>query len=61
MKTKNEKNNYYDVLSELDRYREKDFAFSSGHILGSMCTQPHSIAQEGHIKFLLKQLGAPEL
>jgi len=61
MKTKNEKNNYYDVISELDRYREKDFAFSSGHILGSMCTQPHAIAKEGHIKFLESNLGDPEL
>jgi len=61
MKTKNEKKKYYKILEELDRYRKKDFTFSSGHILGSMCTQPHAIAKMGYIKFLESNLGDPEL
>ena len=52
MKTKNEKKKYKMILEELDRHRQKDFTFSSGHILGSMCTQPHEIAKMGYKKFL---------
>lgn len=50
-----------DLLKELDKYRAKDFTFSSGHILGSMCTQPHPIAKEAYIRFLETNLGDPEL
>ena len=49
------------ILSELKKYREKDFTFSSGHILGSMCTQPHPIAKDAYLKFLETNLGDPEL
>jgi tyrosine decarboxylase/aspartate 1-decarboxylase len=45
----------------LQKYRNKDFTFSSGQILGSMCTQPHIIAKEAYIKFLETNLGDPEL
>lgn len=49
------------ILKELDTFRERDFSFSSGHILGSMCTQPHPIAKEAYLKFLATNLGDPEL
>ena len=40
------------ILKELDTFKKRDFSFSNGHILGSMCTQPHPIAKEAYIKFL---------
>ena len=49
------------LLKELQNLHKKDFTFSSGRILGSMCTQPHSIAKEAYIKFLETNLGDPEL
>jgi tyrosine decarboxylase/aspartate 1-decarboxylase len=50
-----------DILNELAKLRKNDFTFASGHILGSMCTQPHPIAKEAYIKFLETNLGDPEL
>ena len=50
-----------EILKELDKFKERDLSFSSGHILGSMCTQPHPIAKEAYIKFLETNLGDPEL
>jgi tyrosine decarboxylase/aspartate 1-decarboxylase len=50
-----------EILKELQNYYDKDFNFSSGHILGSMCTKPHPIAKEAYIKFLETNLGDPEL
>jgi tyrosine decarboxylase/aspartate 1-decarboxylase len=61
MKSKNKENKRYKILRELQNYRDKDFTFSSGHILGSMCTQPHNIAKETYMKFLETNLGDPEL
>jgi len=61
MKTKSQDNKYNRILSELQNYRKKDFTFSSGHILGSMCTQPHFISKEVYMKFLETNLGDPEL
>jgi len=58
-KTKTKKQN--DILNELERYRAKDFTFSSGHILGSMCTQPHPIAEKAYMNFLATNLGDPDL
>jgi tyrosine decarboxylase/aspartate 1-decarboxylase len=49
------------ILKELDVIKDKDISFSSGHILGSMCTQPHPIAKEAYFKFLETNLGDPEL
>ena len=49
------------ILKELQSNQNKDFTFSSGRILGSMCTQPHPIAKEAYIKFLETNLGDPEL
>lgn len=49
------------ILQNLKKIREKDFTFSSGKILGSMCTQPHPIAIKAYIDFLETNLGDPEL
>jgi tyrosine decarboxylase/aspartate 1-decarboxylase len=61
MKTKSKKNKHNKILKELQNYKEKDFTFSSGRVLGSMCTQPYNIAKEAYIKFLETNLGDPEL
>ncbi len=50
-----------EILKELNVFKKRDFSFSSGHILGSMCTQPHPIAKEAYQKFLETNLGDPEL
>jgi len=49
------------IFKKLESFQQRDFCFSSGHILGSMCTQPHPIAREAYIKFLETNLGDPEL
>ena len=49
------------IFKELDKFRERDFTFASGRILGSMCTQPHPIANKAYMKFLETNLGDPEL
>jgi len=54
-------NKSQDILKMLEKYRNKDFTFSSGHILGSMCTQPHPIAKKAYMKFLDTNLGDPGL
>lgn len=48
-----------EVFKELHNARAKDFSFSSGHILGSMCTQPHPIAIEAYNMFIETNLGDP--
>ncbi|RLF30923.1 MAG: tyrosine decarboxylase MfnA [Thermoplasmata archaeon] len=49
------------VLDELKRYREMDFTFASGRILGSMCTEPLPIAKKAYRYFLETNLGDPDL
>ena len=49
------------IFKDLESFQQRDFCFSSGHILGSMCTQPHPIAREAYIQFLETNLGDPEL
>lgn len=61
MNQKNEMKNYTKILKDLDKFRDKDFTFASGRILGSMCTQPHPIAKEAYVNFLETNLGDPEL
>ncbi len=61
MSIKINKNKYYKILKQLKNYKDKDFTFSSGHILGSMCTQPHPIAKKAYLEFLETNLGDPEL
>jgi len=50
-----------DIIKELESFEKRDYSFSNGHILGSMCTQPHPIAKEAYIRFLETNLGDPEL
>ena len=61
MKAKIKEDKYNKILAELQDYRNKDFTFSSGHILGSMCTQPHFIAKAVYMNFLETNLGDPRL
>jgi tyrosine decarboxylase/aspartate 1-decarboxylase len=61
MNEKINQNKRIKVLNELKKFNDKDYTFSSGRILGSMCTQPHFIATEAYIKFLETNLGDPEL
>ncbi|MFA5102515.1 MAG: tyrosine decarboxylase MfnA [Candidatus Thermoplasmatota archaeon] len=49
------------IFEELTRLQQRDFCFSSGHILGSMCTVPHPIARDAYLQFLETNLGDPEL
>ena len=49
--------NRKDILDKLDEFHTKDMTYTSGRILGSMCTQPHPIAIEAYNKFLVTNLG----
>jgi tyrosine decarboxylase/aspartate 1-decarboxylase len=49
------------IFKELTTLQQRDFTFSSGRILGSMCTVPHPIAREVYQQFLETNLGDPEL
>jgi len=61
MKNDKKQNKYNKIIKNLEKYRLQDFTFSSGRILGSMCTQPHPIAKKAYMKFLETNLGDPEL
>ena len=50
-----------EILKELDLIKEKDLKYSSGRILGSMCTEAHPFGKEVYIKFLDSNLGDPGL
>lgn len=50
-----------EILKELNDFKKRDYRFSNGRILGSMCIQPHPIAREAYITFLETNLGDPEL
>jgi tyrosine decarboxylase/aspartate 1-decarboxylase len=45
------------VLSELRKIREQDLKYRDGHILCSMCTEPHPAAKIAHQMFLSSNLG----
>jgi tyrosine decarboxylase / aspartate 1-decarboxylase len=49
------------IINKLEEYKELDFSFSKGEILGSMCTQPLVIAKKAYMKFLDSNIGDPEL
>jgi tyrosine decarboxylase/aspartate 1-decarboxylase len=49
------------IFKELTGLQRRDFSFSSGHILGSMCTVPHPFAKAVYLQFLETNLGDPEL
>ena len=50
-----------EILNELDLIQENDLKYSSGRILGSMCTEAHPFGKEVYIKFLDSNLGDPGL
>jgi len=50
-----------DLMNALEHAREKDYKFSSGRILGSMCTSPHPIGKKAYMKFIETNLGDQEL
>lgn len=50
----------HQVRDALRVARDADLSFAEGEILGSMCTEPHALAQEVHGWFLPTNLGDPE-
>ncbi|MFA4647449.1 tyrosine decarboxylase MfnA [Pyrococcus kukulkanii] len=49
------------ILEELERVTSQDLSFSSGRILGSMCTMPHELAIEVFCRYIDRNLGDPGL
>ncbi len=49
------------IEEELKHFKEKDFDFSSGRVLASMCTEPHGIAKKAYMEFIESNLGNPGL
>ena len=49
------------IFERLRAARERDFTFSSGRILGSMCTLPHPVALRAYRMFMETNMGDPEL
>jgi len=45
------------VLKELESRLGRDFTYSSGRIIGSMCTCPHPLARKVYTRFLDRNLG----
>ncbi len=52
---------YESIMAKLKKASNKDFHFKNGRVLGSMCTEPNTIAQEAHGMFLEANLGNPGL
>ena len=50
-----------EILKELDAIQNEDLKYSSGRILGSMCTEAHPFAKEVYMRFLDSNLGDPGL
>lgn len=50
-----------EILIQLNTKLEGDFTFSSGKIIGSMCTQPHAFAVGIYARYVEKNLGDPGL
>jgi tyrosine decarboxylase/aspartate 1-decarboxylase len=49
------------ILEQLEEKLKSDLTYDSGSILGSMCSEPLSIAKEIHNKYISKNLGDPGL
>jgi tyrosine decarboxylase/aspartate 1-decarboxylase len=49
------------IINELETKLQRDLTYSSGKILCSMCTSPHSFAKQIYRKYLEKNLGDPSL
>lgn len=60
MKIKPNTNKKLEILKKLDKYKEKDFSYKNGRIIGSMCTQPPPIAKKAYNMFLETNLGDPK-
>ncbi len=54
-------NSHSEVMAELVRYYDLDQHYCEGHIMGSMCTTPETIAREAFIMFMEANLGNPGL
>lgn len=50
-----------EILKEINEAKKSDLNFSSGKILGSMCTKPSHIGKKVHQMFLESNLGNPGL
>ncbi|MDR1721940.1 MAG: tyrosine decarboxylase MfnA [Methanobrevibacter sp.] len=50
-----------EIFEKLEEFRKKDFSYSSGRILGSMCSEPHPISKKVYCDFLNSNLGDPGL
>ncbi|MCK4479274.1 MAG: tyrosine decarboxylase MfnA [Candidatus Lokiarchaeota archaeon] len=50
-----------EILSILEKKLEKDFSYSTGSVLGSMCTEPLDLGVEIYMKYISKNLGDPGL
>ncbi|AEC52533.1 L-tyrosine decarboxylase [Pyrococcus sp. NA2] len=50
-----------EVLRLLEKKTKDDLTFSSGKILGSMCTMPHELAIEVYSRYIDRNLGDPGL
>ncbi len=49
------------IINELETKLQRDLTYSSGKILCSMCTSPHSFAKQIYQKYLEKNLGDPSI
>jgi tyrosine decarboxylase/aspartate 1-decarboxylase len=61
MQLKNESLDTQSVLDALEKRLSSDLTFSSGHILGSMCSAPDPIAPTVFSSYLEKNIGDPGL
>ena len=50
-----------EVFKKLKEYKDRDMTYSSGKILGSMCTCPHPVGLEAYQMFMESNLGDPGL
>ncbi|TKJ22502.1 MAG: tyrosine decarboxylase MfnA [Promethearchaeota archaeon Loki_b32] len=50
-----------EILRILEKKLEKDFSYSTGSVLGSMCTEPLDLGVEIYMKYISKNLGDPGL
>lgn len=50
-----------EIMKKLADFQNKDYSFTSGRILGSMCSQPHPIAKKAYYQFLETNIGDPGL
>jgi len=61
MVKENMKEKEVNILKTLEKYKSKDFCFKNGRIIGSMCTQPLTIAKKAYMRFIETNLGDPDL